>query len=81
MNAAWVALATVAAFFIAYRTYGRFLSRRIFALAADEPVPAETFADGIDYVPTDKRVLWGHHFTSIAGAAPIVGPAIAVIWG
>ncbi len=81
MNAAWIALGTVALFLIGYRTYARFLSRKIFALADDEPVPSETYRDGVDYVPTDKRILWGHHFTSIAGAAPIVGPAIAVIWG
>ncbi len=52
-----------------------------FALAKDEPVPSRELADGIDYVPTQMYVLWGHHYTSIAGAAPIMGPAIAVIWG
>ena len=53
----------------------------MFGLTRAEPVPAAELEDGIDYVPTPKQVLWGHHYTSIAGAAPIVGPAIAVIWG
>ncbi len=81
MNAALLAAIAFAAFALGYRFYARFLGRRIFALSADEPVPARELEDGIDYVPTPKHVLWGHHFTSIAGAAPIVGPAIAVIWG
>ena len=81
MNAAVLALCTLALFLIGYRFYGRFLARSIFQLAEDEAVPSEEFQDGVDFVPTRKDVLWGHHFTSIAGAAPIVGPAIAVIWG
>jgi carbon starvation protein len=81
MNAALLAAIVFAAFALGYRFYSGFLSRRIFALAADEPVPARQFEDGVDYVPTPRHVLWGHHYTSIAGAAPIVGPAIAVIWG
>ena len=64
-----------------YRYYSRFLSERVFVLSEDEAVPAREHEDGVDYMPTRKDVLWGHHFTSIAGAAPIVGPAIAVIWG
>ncbi|MBW2576916.1 MAG: carbon starvation protein A, partial [Deltaproteobacteria bacterium] len=66
---------------LGYRFYARFLGRVIFKLSADEPVPARELEDGVDFVPTPKHVLWGHHFTSIAGAAPIVGPSIAVIWG
>ena len=81
MNAAVLAGIVFVAFALGYGLYSRFLARRIFALAPDEPVPAEEFEDGIDFVPTRKSVLWGHHFASIAGAAPIVGPAIAVIWG
>ena len=81
MNAALLAACTFAVFALGYRFYSRFLSERIFALSADEPVPAVEQADGVDFVVTRKDVLWGHHFTSIAGAAPIVGPAIAVIWG
>ena len=81
MNAALLAAVVFVLFALGYRFYSSFLSRRIFALAADEPVPSREHEDGIDYVPTPKHVLWGHHYTSIAGAAPIVGPAIAVIWG
>ncbi len=81
MNAALLALGVFVLFAVGYRFYSGFLARRIFALAEDEPVPARELEDGVDYVPTRKDVLWGHHFTSIAGAAPIVGPAIAVIWG
>jgi carbon starvation protein len=81
LNAAVLAILVLALFALGYRFYARFLSERIFALAEDEPVPSRELQDGIDYVPTRKAVLWGHHFTSIAGAAPIVGPAIAVIWG
>jgi carbon starvation protein len=81
LNAALLALCTFALFLIGYRFYGRFLARSIFQLAEDETVPSVEFRDGVDFVATRKGVLWGHHFTSIAGAAPIVGPAIAVIWG
>jgi carbon starvation protein len=81
MNAALLALIVFTAFAVGYRFYSRFLSTRIFALGEQETVPARDLEDGIDYVPTRKHVLWGHHYTSIAGAAPIVGPAIAVIWG
>ena len=81
MNAAVLATVTLLAFAIGYRFYSRFLARKIFALSADEPVPARELEDGVDFVPTRKSVLWGHHYTSIAGAAPIVGPALAAIWG
>jgi len=81
VNAAGLALITLVVFALAYRFYSAFLARRVFALADDELVPSRAFEDGVDYVPTRKSVLWGHHYTSIAGAAPIVGPALAVIWG
>jgi carbon starvation protein len=81
VNAALLAALVFVLFALGYRFYSSFLSRRIFALGEDEPVPSRELEDGIDYVPTPKHVLWGHHYTSIAGAAPIVGPAIAVIWG
>jgi carbon starvation protein len=61
--------------------YSRFIATRIFRLDPNFVTPAHEINDGIDYVPTNRYVLWGHHFTSIAGAAPIVGPAIAVYWG
>ncbi|HEV58640.1 MAG TPA: carbon starvation protein A [Phycisphaerales bacterium] len=70
-----------AAYLIAYHTYGRFLARKVFRLRADAPVPSREKQDGIDYVPTRKGIIFGHHFTSIAGTGPIVGPAIGIIWG
>jgi len=69
------------AFLTGYRIYSKFLAQRIFQLDPDFKTPAHEFEDGVDFVPTNKHVLFGHHFTSVAGAAPIVGPAIAVIWG
>lgn len=66
---------------IAYHTYGKFLARRIFELDDRTETPACRLRDDVDYVPTKSEVLFGHHFTSIAGAGPIVGPALAIIWG
>jgi carbon starvation protein len=81
LNAAALAAIVFVVFALGYRFYSGFLARRVFMLDPDEPVPSRELEDGIDYVPTRLHVLWGHHFASIAGAAPIVGPAIAVIWG
>lgn len=80
-NAAIVTLAAFAALIVAYGTYGRFIARRIFRLDPDRATPSHTLEDGIDFVPTRTPVLFGHHFASIAGLGPILGPAIAVIWG
>jgi carbon starvation protein len=71
----------VTAFLSGYRIYARYIAHRIYQLDPDFVTPAHQFEDGVDYVPTNRHVLFGHHFTSVAGAAPIVGPAIAVIWG
>ncbi len=68
-------------FLIAYHTYGRYLARRLFDLRDDEAMPSVTQRDDVDFVPTDRSVVFGHHFTSIAGTGPIVGPALAVFWG
>jgi len=78
-----IALMTVGlgAFTLGYLLYSRFISERVFQLDSAFRTPAHVQEDGVDFVPTNKWVLWGHHFTSVAGAAPIVGPAIAVIWG
>ena len=81
MNAALLAALVFVLFALGYRFYSGLLSRHVFDLRADEPVPSVELRDGVDYLPTPLHVLWGHHFASIAGAAPIVGPAIAVIWG
>ncbi|QDU64891.1 Carbon starvation protein A [Planctomycetes bacterium Pan216] len=80
-NAALVTLFSFAALGLAYVLYGRFLARRIFQLDPDRRTPAHELEDGVDYLPTKKPVLFGHHFASIAGLGPILGPAIAVIWG
>ncbi|NLK41439.1 MAG: carbon starvation protein A, partial [Planctomycetes bacterium] len=63
---------------VAYHTYGRFLARRIFRLEPDAPVPSREKQDGVDFVPTRRGIVFGHHFTSIAGTGPIVGPAIGI---
>ncbi len=81
MNAAVLALSVFVLYALGYRFYSKYLAEHVFQLRAEEPVPSHELRDGIDYVPTKKHVLWGHHYTSIAGAAPIVGPALAVIWG
>ena len=80
-NAALVTLLAFGALLLAFFTYGRFLARRIFRLEAGRITPAHTRQDGIDFVPTRVPILFGHHFASIAGLGPILGPAIAVIWG
>ncbi len=80
-NAVLISLGSFALLILAYFTYGRFLARRVFRLDASRPTPAHTKQDGVDYVPTKVPVLFGHHFASIAGLGPILGPAIAVIWG
>ena len=81
MSSPLLALIGVTMMLLGYFFYSKFLARRIYRLDDDVPTPAHTMRDGVDYVPTNKYVLWGHHFTSVAGAAPIVGPAVAVIWG
>lgn len=81
MNSLIVAVLSAVGFIVAYRFYGRFLSTKIFDIDPSRRTPAHEFEDGVDFVPTKKSILFGHHFTSIAGCGPIVGPAIAVIWG
>lgn len=66
---------------LGYRFYSRYLATRLFGLRAEFVTPAHRLADGIDYVPTRKFVLFGHHYASITGLSPMLGPAIAVIWG
>lgn len=81
MNAIFVMLLGLGAMFLGYVFYSKYIAEKIYRLDPDFQTPAHQFEDGVDFVPTNKLVLWGHHFTSIAGAAPIIGPAIAVIWG
>ncbi|MDY7108496.1 MAG: carbon starvation protein A [Planctomycetota bacterium] len=81
MNALLIAIGVLVAYLIAYHTYGRWLARRLFKLDPDAVVPSAELNDDRDYVPTRRAVVFGHHFTSIAGTGPIVGPAIAIMWG
>ena len=81
MDVLFVMIAAFVGYLVMYHLYGRYIGRRIFALSADAKTPSVELQDGVDYVPTKKEVIFGHHFTSIAGTGPIVGPAIAVIWG
>lgn len=76
-----IALGALVLYLVAYHTYGRWLARRIFRLDPGRIPPSIELEDGTDYVPTSRGVVFGHHFTSIAGTGPIVGPALAVIWG
>ncbi len=81
MSSILMAVLSFVGFILAYHLYGRFLGRRIFGIRDTRDVPARQFEDGVDHVPTHRSILFGHHFTTIGGAGPIVGPAIAVIWG
>jgi carbon starvation protein len=81
MDALLIALLSAGGFVLAYLTYGRWLGKKIFRLSAQAVCPSVEFRDDSDYVPTPKWVVFGHHFTSIAGTGPIVGPAIALAWG
>ncbi|TVP47168.1 MAG: carbon starvation protein A [Gemmatimonadales bacterium] len=81
MSAIFLVALGLGGFTLGYVFYSKFISERIFRLDPAFVTPAHAQEDGVDFVPTNRWVLWGHHFTSVAGAAPIVGPAIAVIWG
>ena len=81
MQSFMMAIIGILMMLLGYFLYSKFLSKRVYKLSPDYATPAHKYQDGVDYVPTNKWVLWGHHFTSVAGAAPIVGPAVAVIWG
>ncbi|MFK7817711.1 MAG: carbon starvation protein A [Planctomycetaceae bacterium] len=81
MTTLLIAIGSFIGFIVAYHTYGKWLARRIFNLNPDAVTPSHELEDGVDFVPTTRHVIFGHHFTSIAGTGPIVGPAIAVFWG
>jgi carbon starvation protein len=81
MSALLVLLGVAMLLALAYRWYGRWLATRVFTLDDSEPTPAHTLRDGRDFVPAPPLVVFGHHFASIAGLGPLLGPAIAVIWG
>ena len=81
MGALLIMVVALVGYIVMYQLYGKFIGKKIFAISATAKVPSVELEDGTDYVPTKKEVIFGHHFTSIAGTGPIVGPAIAIIWG
>ncbi|MBD7989010.1 carbon starvation protein A [Luteimonas sp. Sa2BVA3] len=81
INALWIVVAAVSIYLVAYRFYARFIADRVFNLDASRATPAMVHNDGLDYVPTNKHVLFGHHFAAIAGAGPLVGPVLAAQMG
>ncbi|CNE40747.1 carbon starvation CstA family protein [Yersinia bercovieri] len=81
VNAIWLVIASVACYSIAYRFYSLFIAKNVFELDDRRLTPAERRNDGLDYVPTNKWVLFGHHFAAIAGAGPLVGPILAAQMG
>ncbi|WP_294569008.1 carbon starvation CstA family protein [uncultured Arthrobacter sp.] len=81
VNAIWFVFAAVSTYFIAYRFYSKFIERKLLQPDDRRATPAEYKADGKDYVATDRRVLYGHHFAAIAGAGPLVGPVLAAQMG
>ena len=81
VNALWVVVAAVSVYLIAYRYYSLYIAGRVMRLDPARPTPAVRHNDGLDYVPTDKYVLYGHHFAAIAGAGPLVGPVLAAQMG
>ena len=81
VNALWIVIAAVSTYLIAYRYYSLFIANRVMRLDPARPTPAVRYNDGLDYVPTDRYVLFGHHFAAIAGAGPLVGPVLAAQMG
>ncbi|WP_414461663.1 carbon starvation CstA family protein [Hyphomicrobium sp. DY-1] len=81
INAIWLVMAAICSYLLADRFYARFIANKVLQLDADRLTPAQRFNDGLDYCPTDKTVLFGHHFAAIAGAGPLVGPVLAAQMG
>ncbi len=81
MNSLVLSVLAVAGYIIAYNFYGKFIAKELFKLSDKNIMPSHELNDGVDFVPTKKHILFGHHFTTIAGLGPIVGPAIGIIWG
>ena len=81
VNAAWLVVASVCIYFIAYRFYALFIAADAYGVDANRVTPAYRHNDGLDYVPTNRYVLFGHHFAAIAGAGPLVGPVLAAQMG
>ncbi|MCF5327618.1 carbon starvation protein A, partial [Pseudomonas lurida] len=81
VNALWLVVASVAIYLVAYRYYSLFIANRVMQLDPTRATPAVRNNDGLDFVPTHKNVLFGHHFAAIAGAGPLVGPVLATQMG
>jgi len=81
INAVWIVIAAVCVYLIAYRFYSLYIAKQVLSLDPARMTPAYKFNDGLDYVPTNKYVLFGHHFAAIAGAGPLVGPVLAAQMG
>jgi carbon starvation protein len=81
VNAVWFVIAAICTYVVAFRFYARFIEMKVVLPRDDHATPAELFENGTDYVPTDRRVLYGHHFAAIAGAGPLVGPVLAMQMG
>jgi carbon starvation protein len=81
VNAMWLIVAAICTYAVAYRFYSRFMARKVFELDDNRKTPAEIHNDGKDFVPTNKWILFGHHFAAIAGAGPLVGPILAAQMG
>src|SRR5882757_3148233 len=81
VSAVWLVTAALIVYFIAYRFYSKFIAERVLRLDDTRQTPAERHDDGMDYVPTNRWVLFGHHFAAIAGAGPLVGPVLAAQMG
>ena len=81
VNAAWLVTAAVCIYFIAYRFYALFIASKVLGVDPKRVTPAYRHNDGLDYVPTNRYVLFGHHFAAIAGAGPLVGPVLAAQMG
>src|SRR6185503_4426911 len=77
ISAAWLIAAALGSYAIAYRFYARFIARTVLGVDRRRATPAERLEDDVDFQPTDRRVLFGHHFAAIAGAGPLVGPVLA----
>src|SRR5437870_4786737 len=81
ISAAWIITAAVCTYLIAYRFYSKIIAAKIFALDANRPTPAVRLDDGRDFVPTNRWIVFGHHFAAIAGPGPLVGPTLAAQFG
>jgi carbon starvation protein len=81
VNAAWLVLAAVGTYLVAYRFYSRWIATRVLGIDPRRATPAERLSNGRDFVPTQRFVLFGHHFAAIAGAGPLVGPVLAAQFG